>query len=72
MKDLFVGKSVAEREGEQIKLNVSRLLNQAECAFEDGKRGEAEKIHLEQTDFLDRLHIEGSHNFVVLCLMQRD
>src|SRR5208283_1296593 len=48
------------------------LLDETERVGENRQRGEAEEIHLQQPHFFDGDHVEGSDDFVVLGLVQRN
>src|SRR5262249_11013555 len=72
VKDFFVGLAISEGQSQQIEFHATRLLDEAQCVFKNCERGKPKKIHLEQTNLLNRLHVECCDDFVVLRLMQRN
>ena len=70
MEYFFVGLVVFERNPLERNAVPTRRRDQFHRVIQDGKRGQPEKIHLEQTHLLDGYHVESSDNFVVLCLVQ--
>src|SRR5205823_14229577 len=56
----------------EIELLTSGLLDELEGIVDDSERGEPEKVHLQKAHLLDRLHIEGGDDFIILCSVQRD
>jgi len=48
------------------------LLDELEGVIENGERGEAEEVHLQQAKLFDGAHVEGGDDFVVLGAVERD
>src|SRR6185312_5689589 len=71
VKDAFVSLGIVERDIFQINGRAA-LRNKLQRVVDDGESGEPQKIHLEQAHLLDRLHVLGGHNFVVLRFVQRN
>ncbi len=63
---------VVERQRLQIQSLSPHLLDQPQRIVNDGQRRQPEEVHLQQAEFLDRLHVIGGHDFVVLGAMQRN
>src|SRR5271157_821218 len=72
VEDLFVGDRVVEDEGLQVKPLAAGLHNEAKSVVDNRQRRKPEEVHLQQTEFLDRLHVVRGDDFVVLGAMQRD
>src|SRR5204862_7809679 len=69
VKYFLVGLVVFERNALQRNAVPTRCRDQFHRVIQDGQCGKPEKIHFEQTHFLDSYHVKGGHNFVVLSLV---
>ena len=81
VEDFFVGFLVFEwyvvkrdecGAGAPARVFPLSLGDQLERVIENGQRGQSKEVHLEQAHLLDRDHVEGGDDFVVLGLVQRN
>ena len=72
VKNFLIGLIVIEREARQIQLLTSRLRNELDGVVKNRECREPEEVHLQQAQLLDGHHVEGGHDFVVFCFVQRD
>ena len=68
----FVGGFVVEGQAVEIDLDAAILLDHFDGVVENGERGEAEEIHFEQADALERVHVVLRGDFIAVCLVNRD
>ena len=67
-----VGGSVVKRQTGKVNCHAAILLDQAHGVVEHGERGEAEKIHFQQADTLQRVHVVLRRDFILVRLVQRN
>ena len=48
------------------------LVDHFDGVIEEGERGEAQEIHLEQAEFIEPVHVVLGDNFVAVGLVERD
>src|SRR6185312_9510003 len=70
VKNLLVGFLVGQRNFFERDLFPASLCDKLQCVIKNGKRGQPQKIHLEQTQFFYGHHVERSNNFVVLRFVE--
>ena len=68
----FIGSGVVERERFEVQLFPSRFFDELHAVVNGGERGEPEKIHFQQTDFLQVVHRILGRDFILVALVKRD
>ena len=71
-EDLRVGLLVVDRKFFHRQLDAAMALDQLEGIRDDGERGQAQEIHLEERQFLQAVHVVLRDNFVFVGLVERD
>jgi hypothetical protein len=71
MEDLFVGLVIVQQDALENDAFAAGLRDQLQRVVENGERGQAQEVHLQQAQLLDRHHVESGDDFVVLGLVQR-
>ena len=72
MEDFLVSVVIFQRDLLESDCRAASLRDQFQSVGEDGKRGQPEKVHLQQAQLVDRHHVEGGYDFIVLSAMQRN
>src|ERR1700733_8828256 len=65
MEDLLVSVGVVEGDERHIDTSAGGGLDELERVVDDGERGQAEEVHLEQAHLFDGLHVVSSDYGVV-------
>ena len=65
----LVGSGVVERQRFQVQFLTARLFDKLHAVVDDGERGEPEKIHLQQADFLEVVHGVLGGYFILVALV---
>ena len=66
MEDLLVDLGWSSRSNEaHVQRSRRDSLDELEAVVDDGERGEAEEVHLEQAHLLDGLHVVGGDDGLV-------
>ena len=68
----FVGRLIIERQRSQIHVDAAILLHHAHGIIEHGERRQTQKIHFQQADMLEALHVVLRRDFIPVGLVQRD
>ena len=68
----FIGSGVVERQRFEVQLFAARFFNQLHAVVNDGERGEPEKIHFQQADFLQVVHRILGRDFILVALVKRN
>src|ERR1035437_883548 len=67
-----VSRLVVERQVFGDEVNAVPLLDKAQRVLDQGESGQAQKVHLEELELIEAVHIELRHDFIAVGLVERD
>ena len=68
-REKLISSHVVQRQRVQIDLLAAVLLDQLHGVVEHGERGQPQKIHLQQAEALERLHVVLRRDFIAVGLV---